>query len=273
MAEDHSSRKVIFICGADHSGSTLIGCALASAPGDGREVFHVGECHAFFDTAHPKFAKVPPNSTIWPNIDPNVPASGVYAEIFRKSDARIVIDSSKKLKWALAQAKACRREGIEFSVLVTIRPFVELVYSLTKRDVEITQAIKRIRYYQACLRFIDRGKPSSVYAIDTKTFCEAPAIQLEALCQRVGIPYFAGKEMYWNFDHQHLFGASVQRRQIHAKAGAYEVRQIPDGYVTRQLQRRMRVSGLLDLEERVRDRDSSSARLRNLVWFSTSGPR
>jgi hypothetical protein len=252
MAEDHSSRRIIFICGADHSGSTLIGCALASEPGVSHDVFHVGECHAFFDKAHPKFAKVPANSSVWPNVDANVSTGDVYAEIFRNSGARIVVDSSKKLEWALAQARACKRSGIDFSVLVTIRPFAELIYSLTKRDVELGQAIKRIKYYRAFLRFIDRANPSAIYGVDTKNFCEDPAVHLEALCRIMDIPYFPGKEMYWNFRHQHLFGASVQRRQIHAKAGSYEVRQLPEGFVTKQLQRRMRTSGLLDLEDRVR---------------------
>jgi len=253
MGECGLQQRVIFVCGADHSGSTLIGCALASEAGGHRDLFHVGECHAFFTDTHLQFGRFVPKSSIWSKIDRRTPADRVYGELFEKSGVRILIDSSKNLQWALVQARACQRDGTEFSIIVTIRPFDGLAHSLSRRGVRDGQVIRRISYYRDFFDFWDQVSSSATCGVDTKLFCDSPAAQLKALCERVDIPYFPEKELYWNYNHRHLFGAGMQQQHISAGAGSYETRPIPKGSLSSSLQRKLKSAALIDLEARVRD--------------------
>lgn len=253
------AKRVIYICGADHSGSTLIGCALGAEPEADTPpgVFHIGECHAFFDPANPKFGKVPSargdETSFWSNVDKSVGPENAYREIFQKSGAPVLVDSSKKLAWAKIQAEACKRDGIGFSVVVTYRPFVDIVDSLLRRDLDLERAMRRIAYYRSCLRFIRHAKPDIVAGVDAALFCRQPAQQLKTLCEAIGIAYFPGKERYWNFKHTYLYGAALQRQHLrNPKKAGYEVRERSPDFDLAKVQQALQEKGLSELEEKLR---------------------
>lgn len=221
--------RVIFVAGAGHSGSTLIGCALGACPDN--SVFHAGECYAFFEpgTLHGNTDGKP----LWRDINPDVVVP--YREIASATGARIIVDFSKRLPWLRHQAEACR--DVSLSVVISYRPFERIVASSLKRGRPHGRAAGEvIRYYRNMIAAIDDLRPVHAITADVQQFCTDPARELRRLCSALSLPYFVGKERYWEFPSHHLFGASVQRKQFDGRRlGGYNIPPASDAPEARQL--------------------------------------
>jgi hypothetical protein len=255
-----SKRLVIYVCGVAHSGSTLVGCVLGANALGPYVYFHVGECHAFFDRTHRNFGTPRAASrrriyhvggNFWERVDPAVGPEGAYAEIFEKSGAEVLIDSSKQLDWGAVQADVCRRLGFEFVAIVTMRSFVHLVHSAMKRGASKESAIDALRYYIRLTEFLRQARPRKVVGVDTQIFCTSPAKYLMRLCRIVEIPFFEGKELYWIYPHMHLYGSRIQRQHASGRGG-YQVSAIPNDFDVPDVQRALRSRGLLGVERELR---------------------
>jgi hypothetical protein len=212
--------RVIFIAGASWSGSTMIGCVLGAS--DSNDILHIGEAHAFFTITRPKYgnpAKARERTAIWDHINYRAGPENAYSEIVAVTGASVIVDSSKDLRWLKTQLDVCKRTGVPITILVTFREFDAFLWSGERRYQDPELGLKKIYYYD---RFLRHSLVSDWRAINTRRFALTPIENTKRLCDAVNIPYFSGKERYWEFPLLHLYGSSSQRK------GPFEYRSSPE---------------------------------------------
>lgn len=224
MPQDPQIERVIFIAGADHSGSTMLGCALGADEDPFRHL-HVGELYALFNPGNRR-VRVPYRPWFWRRlkrqIDPVLGARSAYQEIVALTGAQAIVDSSKNLAWLKDQSALLEERGIPLDIVIAMRPNAALIHSALRRDQPEAQAVRSVLYYRRLVDTLRDHPFRKAVTVDCDAFCRDPSAQLRSLCAAIDVPYFPGKELYWNYKHYHLFGASIQRQQI---IGA-----IPGGY-------------------------------------------
>jgi hypothetical protein len=232
--------RVVFIAGANHSGTTLTGCILGAGQ-DPHRHFHVGEVYAYFTPHHRRYGsfidwykrseqspegRLPPDpspgetkalrryvpeDSAWRTIDHRVGPERAYREIAARSGAETIIDSSKNLEWLAMQAKVCQHNGWPLDVVLCIRDFAAIARSDERRVKEPKLSAANLEYYT---RFVERHDGPTVCILDVDRLIARPDGVTAALCARVGIPYFEGKERYWEYRHDYRYGARTQRFQL-----------------------------------------------------------
>lgn len=211
------SNRVIFIAGANFSGSTLLGCILGSHPQSPYSIFHVGEVYAFFTPQHSKYGKanaaIQSGGAIWKEVDYSVGVENAYSEIFIKSESNVIIDSSKNINWLQSQYNSCNRNSWPFHILVSYRPFDGIWNSGKNRGLEIKRNLSNIMYYHRLFSEIQNMKVK-IGVVNIPALIKYPQEITQKICTAVDLQYFDGKEKYWNFNHYHLYGSSNQRKQI-----------------------------------------------------------
>ncbi len=234
------NRSVIFIAGANHSGSTLAGCILGAHPTP-FQYFHVGEIHAFFrrtrrhylffrrtmkSFGNPKAARNVEGGDIWDIINPNVGYQNAYREIFEKSGAEVIIDSSKKPHHLQTAVNACKRHRWPLHVVITFRPFAKIWESDFKRSNMKLSIIKNIGNYIFIRKIIDNSDCSCTI-INIDHLILNPSVMTKDLCKSINMPYFEGKEQYWNYPGCHLYGSRTQRTHMkNPEIAGYDVSKV-----------------------------------------------
>jgi hypothetical protein len=121
-----------------------------------------------------------------------------------------VIDSSKELCWVIDTQKWAVARGIKvFNLLLWKNP-IDLAYSHWKRGRGLTDWRRPfVSYYSKLLE--TRLPFRSIYFND---LVSDPQRKLAEICAVVGMPYFDGKERFWEKQHHHLFGSHGVYRQV-----------------------------------------------------------
>lgn len=239
--------RIIIIAGAAHSGSTMVGCILGAAPDPYRD-FYVGEISAFFQRRrlpflpqhrtygtfidwyvrakpsnagstlplpnaeeHRFLERFVPADSVWRRIDHRVGSEHAYEEIERVTGTTTIVDSSKGLRWIETQSRVCSRRGWKLDIVLCIKSFASIAHSLEKRGKSPRQIARSLNYYE---RFERRYGAMRRCVVDIDRLVREPAAITEGLCATLDVPYFAGKERYWEFRLDYRFGASLQRRQL-----------------------------------------------------------
>ncbi|TFF92824.1 MAG: sulfotransferase family protein [Promethearchaeota archaeon] len=124
MSEEKSKSdlNVCFICGAPHSGSTLLGLLLGSHS----QCFYAGEANKVKflnkNKNHPdRFCKIcGPDCEIWGDFlyKKN---TNLYNWLFKKTLKPIIIDSTKNLEWIEMQIKRLRKHRTEIYLIYLLR--------------------------------------------------------------------------------------------------------------------------------------------------------
>jgi len=130
-----------------------------------------------------------------------------------------VVDSSKELCWLVdTQEWAVGQEIRVFKLLLWKDP-IDLAYSNWKRHKGLTGwRHEFVAYYT---KFFQTGLPfRSVLFGD---LVSNPQRKLAEICSAVGMPYFEGKERFWDKQHHHLFGSHGTNEQVVAKASTIRV--------------------------------------------------
>jgi hypothetical protein len=206
-------KQIIFILGANHSGSTLIGCILG-AYHNPLKFFHIGEAYSYFKTGDPDVKKY---GEIWTNIDHKVGYENAYKEIFTKSKAKVIIDSSKRNVDILNGL-----EEYSFHIVISFRPFIKIAKSQMKRDKKNQQIIKNLSIYA---NIKNLKYPFTI--VNVEKLILNPKDITKKLCKEVRIPYFEGKENYWKYPTFHLYGAKMQRHHFrNPNVAEYDVRKV-----------------------------------------------
>ena len=221
-------KRIIFVGGANHSGSTMIGCILGSNETSPYEHYHIGEAHAYFNEEHKFYgdysSAVDQSETygkIWETIDPAQGYETVYPQLFKHPELDTIIDSSKTPKNLSDQLPTIKaHKDYDFSLLLSYRPFAKIWRSDAGRDIRDKAILKRLGYYDKLIKMAKKnGMP--FYIIDTDKFLYNPRKSTKKLCKVLDIPYFKRKEKYWLHTHSYLYGGRTQRKHIRKREGSF----------------------------------------------------
>ena len=204
---------LINVCGAARSGTTMLDLMLGNAP----DAFSCGEVYAWFRPwrKHHFRAKCRCGQNpcpVWEKIK-NVPESRFHVTVLKELGVNFVVDSSKELCWLIdTQGWAIANDVQVFKLLLWKNP-LNLAYSHWKRTGDLTAwRHEFVSYYG---KFFETGLPfRSVYFND---LASDPQRKLAEICAVVGMPYFDGKERFWEKQHHHLFGSHGTYEQVVSK--------------------------------------------------------
>ena len=210
-------KKVIFIGGTSYSGSTFFHLTLANDP----HGFGTGEVrHLFWPekqrhvSASWKCGCGDPECTYWARVKQRG-EQHLYESIFEFSpEVDFIVDSSKNVIWVEQQSNRLAQQGIEVYHLVIWKTLLEFAHSLHKRNrLHKDKGLGNWpRYHRLYNTFIQEWR-----AVKYSDYTGDQLAVLEAVCNHLGIPYFAGKERFWEKTHHVLGGNLSSRIHLYSK--------------------------------------------------------
>jgi hypothetical protein len=203
-------KKLINICGTARCGSTMIDLILGNDP----KGFSLGEVHAWFRPYRTHHFSI--NCSCG---DSNCPWEKLKAfkeiDFYRKAfeilDVDFMVDSSKNLSWVIDNNLYARRSGIQVYNILLYKEPISYFHSFWKRGHSIKKARNRnfTKYYRRCFQ-----SGISFIPLNYNKFTADPHNELQSLCNLLQIPYFEGKEKFWEKTHHHIFGSNGTRSQV-----------------------------------------------------------
>ena len=205
---------LINIAGTSRSGSTVLDLMLGNAP----EAFSCGEVSAWFRPyrRHHFVVSCPCGQKpcpIWQKIK-DVPEENFHAAVIKRLHVNFVVDSSKDLCWLIDTQEWAISHNINIHNLLIWKDPVSLAFSYWKRGFSINKWRHDFTKYHS--NFFEIELP--FLAINYCDLVSNPALKVSEICAAIGMPYFDGKERFWEKDHHHLFGSLSVRNQVIAKS-------------------------------------------------------
>lgn len=204
---------LVNVCGTTRSGTTMLDLMLGNTP----DAFSCGEVYAWFRPWRKHHFRIECRCgqrpcPIWERIK-DVRESRFHATVAEKLHVNYVIDSSKELCWLIDTQEWGVANGFKVFKLLLWKNPIDLAYSNWKRGTGLTGwRHEFVTYYN---KFFQTGLPfRSVYFND---LVSDPQRKLSEICAAVGMPYFDGKERFWEKQHHHLFGSHGTYKQVVAK--------------------------------------------------------
>ncbi|SER78589.1 hypothetical protein SAMN05421690_10771 [Nitrosomonas sp. Nm51] len=207
--------KLIKVCGASRSGTTMLDLML----GNSTDVFSCGEVVAWFRPWRHHHFKLECQCgqspcSVWKQIA-YVQANDFHENVFSKLNVNFVVDSSKDLCWVLDSQEWATSKGIDtYNILIWKNP-VNLAYSHWKRGKGLDH------WQQEFISYHDRFFKSNLpfRAVNYNELVEDSQKMLSVICNCLEMPYFEGKERFWENQHCHyLFGSGVTAKQVSEKS-------------------------------------------------------
>jgi hypothetical protein len=197
-------QKVVFICGAPHSGSTLLGLILGSHS----RCFYAGEANKVkflsSDMENPdRYCKVcGPSCDVWGGLiykgDLNI-----YPLLSKKTGKSIVIDSTKKLEWIKTQLNKLANTPSETYLIYLLRDGRAVInsrlrkYKATHPEEIIEDWIRHMKKTNSFYQGFNGPKIQLHY----EELATEPDKAIRFVCQFLGIIY--EDEMLRYYDHEH----------------------------------------------------------------------
>lgn len=199
-------KKVIFIGSNSYSGSTFFSMVLSNAPNG----FCCGEVINFLNPTrpfHPNYicSCGDKNCKIWSQIK-RKNQNNFYETIFNMlPNVDYIVDSSKDPFWICSQIDNLSRKGIETKNILMWKTPLEIAHSYKKRNKLSLWHKSWIAYHRLYYSTINdwRCVKYSQYIRDDTV--------LKKVCNYLGIPFFRGKDRYWEKD-QHIIGGNHSAR-------------------------------------------------------------
>ncbi len=207
-----NAKSVIFVGGTSYSGSTLLDMMLANDAAG----LSCGEVYALFYPYRRHHVNVEDLGTAidWKAIKASGPAN-LYANLFdRFPECNFIVDSSKSPLWIADRSVELKAQGIDTKNILVWKSPGEFRESRRKRGREKGWQREWINYHRYYFTLIKDWH--SVRYRDLVTDKQI----LELLCKRLSIPYFAGKEQYWNRAQHTLFGNDTTKIHLHERSSA-----------------------------------------------------
>lgn len=205
-----SRKKVIFVGSTSYSGSTMMDLVVANDP----RGFSCGELSFTYrpEQAHhltPRCACADPTCRIWKNLR-DVPEKDFYPAFFDQHPGiDFAVDSSKDPLWIARQRGYLAAHGIDSAVLIIWKDPLEIAASFKSRK----KLDQWKRHWMNYHRLLVHQLGADFITLSYRDFATRPE-RLEAVCAQLGIPYFEGKERYWEKVHHTLFGNRSARRHL-----------------------------------------------------------
>ncbi|MCL4860441.1 MAG: hypothetical protein KJZ93_13585 [Caldilineaceae bacterium] len=195
-------KKVIFVGGTSFSGSTLFHLMLANDP----KGFALGEIRWLL---YPQRAEHvnrlcgcgDPACTVWQQMR-RAGGDRLYEAIFDLfPEVEFIVDSSKEPFWIQSQAETLARRGIEARHLLIWKTPLEFAASSKKRNRLPNWDRDWINYHRLYVSLLPEWKAIAYAQLKRDEHA------LRMACEYAGIPWFDGKEAYWNRTY-HAFGGN-----------------------------------------------------------------
>jgi len=98
-------------------------------------------------------------------------------------------------------------------IIISFRPFAKILQSDLRGNKSQKYILTNLsRYFDIKNKFVDKHCPYTIVNIEDLIL--DPRKMTIKLCQEVNIPYFEGKENYWNYPSCHLYGSKTQRLHL-----------------------------------------------------------
>lgn len=216
--EMRTNHTTIFIAGAGHSGSTLLGLLLGSHP----ESFYAGEAaktRFLGDDRKPEHKRVcklcGPDCPVWGDFSVAT-SPDLYEQLAQRTRAKVVIDSTKNLTWLDTQTNAVRNHGGQPALIFLQRDGRAVINSRVRkypeRDLEtlIVSWVQRMQETQVLFDVFDGPKTKVRY----EELASAPSKTLRLICQRLGVPFDPAMLDFASHEHHVLGGNNGTQWQV-----------------------------------------------------------
>lgn len=212
------AQRVIFVAGADFSGSTVLDLMLGSLEG----VSSLGEVSSLAEPTHPSHEKLfctcqRSNCNQW-QVDAGVPS---YRHLLAIRGAHTGIDSSKHPWWIAKRAKLAREEGMSVSFVLVWKDPSSYAQSCAIRGREDTWAGKWIRYHRAL-----QASRLDLKVVELAALLNPEESLFEDLVKSLDLSYDPAIRQYWNFEHHATYGSTTARARLHAPGSAEHSREV-----------------------------------------------
>lgn len=203
-------QSIILVCGASRSGSTMLDLIIGNAT----DAFSCGEVYAWFRPFRKHHFKISCSCGVdpcgvWEKIK-KVRENEFHISAMRELGVNHIIDSSKDICWVIDAQKWGGHNHLEVRNLLIWKDPVDHAYSYWKRGYKVDYWKKSfIGYY---LKFINSSIP--FISINYTELINNPSQLTEKICKMIDIPYFSGKERFWEKNHHCLFGSGGVKKQL-----------------------------------------------------------
>jgi hypothetical protein len=194
-------KQVIFIGGTAYSGSTSFDMTLANdsrgfSCGEVRFFFHPTEVHH----VNPACSCNEPTCAVWPQLKKGGPTH-VYLSIFELfPEVEFIVDSSKDPFWIQSQSAHLRQQGVQVHNILIWKDPLEIASSYKKRGQSNEWERSWMNYHRLYYSLVPGWR-----SVRYRDFAQNRET-LQIVCNYLQIPYFEGKERYWEKQHHILFG-------------------------------------------------------------------
>jgi hypothetical protein len=183
LPSTHPCSKVVFVTGAGHSGTTLLGMMLGAHP----DALFAGEVQESTLQGNPICRTCGADCNVWSNIDTN---KNVYDELTRTSGKPVVIDTSKMIpKWV--EPAVASRAGRGASMIFVTRDPRAIVASELRKQPELspTEIIARWRGQMRLCETLAFNFPGSVVRVQYEELATKPKETLQSICADIELPF------------------------------------------------------------------------------------
>jgi len=222
---------IVNVCGPGNSGTTILHLML----GSGNDAFACGEVGKWYRLArYREGVHLPPSL----NQFEDTPEENFHAQVLQAFGVDYVIDSSKGIDWIIDTHRWASKHGLKvFNLLMWKHP-VDQAHSRWKRNDFDRWYEEYIRYYE---NFFFRSG-LDFFTVSYDELVAEPAGKLKLICRHIGMPYFEGKEHFWEENHSHAGGNEGVRDQLDAGTTRIEKRPHKPGYESYARRVRQRVN-------------------------------
>jgi len=202
---------LINVLGMRRSGTTMLHLMLAT----GAEAVACGEIARWFRLGRHKKGAQPPEAFV-PLM--HVPEEDFHRQALDHFGADFVVDSSKSLDWVLDNMQWAERHGMAvYNILIWKNPESQALSNWKRGQ---NWKGRYLRYHRRVLSVgID------VLTVNYDELVERPSETLKRICDHVGMPYFEGKENFWEEGHDFAGSSPGVRKQ--AERGVSRFRKEP----------------------------------------------
>lgn len=218
---ERANRLGVAICGAGHSGSTLLGLVLGSHPA----CFYAGEAKKtrfFGDPDKPLRKRVckicGPGCPIWSRFAA-LPGVDLYEQLSRLTGAPVVVDSTKKVEWIRERGAELAAAGVAHKRIFLARDGRAVVNSRLRKYPErdpgavVDEWLAQIRATEALLA----ERPEGALRIRYEELATEPAKVVREVCAFVGLEFEPDMLRYEAHEH-HPLGGNTGTQSVVARA-------------------------------------------------------
>ena len=257
--DGHEKYTLVNVCGVGRSGTTMVDLIL----GNGADAFSCGEVYAWFRPYRTHHFRIRCSCgkdpcPIWEKIKDG-PEENFHLDAFSKLNLKYLIDSSKEICWVIDANKWCQSSGIRVHNLLLWKDPISLAYSFWKRG--HGPSFWRERFVEYYEQFFSVGL--SYLAMNFNEFIANPRKKLTDVCAALGMPYFAGKEEFWQGEYHHLFGSLGTRRQVESRKSFLRLERFQpefEGQIGLVNEQMAQDSSVLDIIQELSDNEVSRAK-------------